>query len=113
MLCFINTYPAFDSYNPDLKDFCQSMKNQWNAVDCANFIDSKVMPTRDMIDTVDYLKAPKLLLLVSSINKKNQELFTRKDKIVFADLKQACLKHVDFTLSVLDMDYEIGAVMKI
>ena len=31
------------------------MKNKLNAVDWAKFIDSKVMPTWNMIDTVDYL----------------------------------------------------------
>ena len=53
-----------------------------------------------MIGTVDYLKEPKLLVFVNIINIQNQELFKKKDKLVFAVLKQACLKHVDFTLRV-------------
>ena len=32
---------------------------------------------------------------------------------MFAVLKRACLKNVDFTLRVHDMDYEEGAVMTI
>ena len=54
------------------------MKNQSNAVDCAKFIDSKVMPTWDMIDTVDYLKEPGIFVLMNSINIHNQELFKEK-----------------------------------
>ena len=77
-----------------------------NAVDCAKFIDSKEMPTYDIIDEVDYLKESKLLILVESINIQNQELFKRKDKFVFAVLKQAFPKNVDVTLSVQDMDNE-------
>ena len=41
----LNTYPFIESRNPDLKAFCQAMKNQLNAVDCANFIDDKVPAT--------------------------------------------------------------------
>ena len=109
----IDTYPVIDSYNPDLKAFCQSMKNKLNAVDCAKFIDSKESPTWNMIDKVQYINDPKLLVLVNSINIQNQELFIRKDKFVFAVLKQACLKNYDFTLRVQDMDYKEGAVMEI
>ena len=50
------------------------------------------MQTWDMIDTVDHLKETNLLLSISSINIKNQELFKSMDKFVFAVLKQACLK---------------------
>ena len=46
----LNTFPVIDSHDSDLKAFCQNMKNQLNAVDCAMFIDSKVMSTWDMID---------------------------------------------------------------
>ena len=67
----VDTCPVIDSYNPDLKAFYQKMKNKWNTVDCTKFIDSKVMPTWDMIDTKDYLKGPKLLVLVNSINIRN------------------------------------------
>ena len=66
-----------------------------------------------MIDTVDYQKEPKLLVLMNSINIQSQDLFKKKDKFVFAVLKQACLKKVDFTLRVQGMDYEEGAVMQI
>ena len=52
----VDTYPVIVSYNPDQKPFCQIMKNKLNAVNCAKFIDSKVMPTWDMIDKVCYLK---------------------------------------------------------
>ena len=89
------------------------MKNKLNAVDSEKFIDSKVMPIWDMIDPVQYIKDHKLLVLVNSINIQNQELFIRKDKFVLAVQKQACLKNVDFTLRVQDMDYEDGAVMTI
>ena len=90
------TNPVIDSYNPDLKAFCQTMKNKLNAGDCTRLIGSKVMSTWDMFDPVRYVKEPKLLVLVNSINIQNQELFIRKDKFVFAVLKQACLKNVDF-----------------
>ena len=50
---------------------------------------------------------------MNSINIHNQELFIRKDKFVFAVLKQACLKNVDFTVRVQGMDYEQGAVMAV
>ena len=70
------------------------MKNKLNAVDFAESKDSKVMPTWDMIDTMDYLKEPKILVLVNSINIQNQELFIRTDKFVFPVLKQACSKNV-------------------
>ena len=77
----IDTYPVIDSYNPDLKAFCQSMKNKLNAVDCAKFIDSKESPTWDMIDTSQYRKDPKLLILANSINIQNQELFIRVENL--------------------------------
>ena len=56
-ICLI-TYPDIDSYKPDLKAFCQSMKNQLNAVDCAKLINSKAMSTWDVIDEDDYLQEP-------------------------------------------------------
>ena len=37
----LNTYPVIASRNPDLKAFCQSMKNKLNAVDCAKFVNEK------------------------------------------------------------------------
>ena len=37
----LNTFPLIDSRDPDLKAFCQFMKNQLNVVDCANFINEK------------------------------------------------------------------------
>ena len=64
----LNIYPIIKIYNPDVKAFCQSMENQLNAVDCAKFIGSKVIPTWDMIDVVDYLQDDDLLTLVQSIN---------------------------------------------
>ena len=64
----IDTYPVIDSYNPDLKAFCQPMKNKLNAVDYAKFVDSKVMYTWDKIDTMDNLKEPKLLVLLNTVS---------------------------------------------
>ena len=109
----VDTYPVIDSYNPDLKAFCQNMKNKLNAVDCAKFLDNKTLPTWDMIDVGQYRNEEELLILVNSINIQNEELFKRKDKFVFAVLKQACLKNYDFTLRVQDMDYNEGAVINI
>ena len=45
---------------------------------------------------------------MNGINIQNQELFIIKDKFVFTVLKQACLKNIDFTLRVQDMDYKEG-----
>ena len=109
----LHLYPVIESKNPDLKSFCQTMKNQLNAIDCAKFIDSKVPATWEMIDPVDYRNDEELLLLVQSINIQNQELYKRKDKFVFSVLQQACLKNYDFTLRVQDMNYNEGAVMTI
>ena len=77
----IDTYPVVDSNNRDLKAFCQSMKNKLNAVYCAKFIDSKIIPTWDMIDSVDYLKESKLLLLVNSIDIQNQEFLRERTNL--------------------------------
>ena len=68
----MNTYPVIESRNPHLKAFCQSIKNQLNAIDCAKFIDSKEPATWEMIDAVDYLNDDELLILVQSINIQNQ-----------------------------------------
>ena len=107
----LDSYPVIASKNPDLKAFCQSMRNKLNAADCAKFINEKDPATWEMIDPVDYLKDEELLILVQSINIQNQELFIRKDKFVFSVLQQACLQNYDFTLRVQDMNYEEGAVM--
>ena len=56
----VDTYPVIDSYNPDFKTFCQNMLNKLNAVDCAEFLDSKEMHKWDMIDVVEYLKGEDL-----------------------------------------------------
>ena len=45
---------------------------------------------------------------MNSIKTKNQELFKR-----FAVLKKTCVKVVDYTLRVQDMDYEGGTIMTI
>ena len=58
-------------------------------MDCAKFIDIEERPTWNMIDTVQYIKEHKLLVLVNSINTQNQELFIKKIKFIFAVLKQA------------------------
>ena len=50
---------------------------------------------------------------MQSINIQNQQLYIKKDKFVFAVLKQACLKNFDFILRVQDMNYEEGAIMTI
>ena len=60
----LNTCPVIESRNSDLNAFCQNMKNQLNAVDCAKLIDSKVPATWDRIDHVDYLKDDDLLISV-------------------------------------------------
>ena len=76
----LNTYPVTESRNPDLKAFCQAMKNQLYAFDCAKFIDDKVPATWEIIDRVDYLNDDELLILVQkSINIQNQELFKRHE----------------------------------
>ena len=46
-----------------------------------------------MIHPVDYLLDGELLILVQKINIRNQQLYIRKDKFVFADLKHAYLKN--------------------
>ena len=53
-------------------------------------------------------KRTEIISVSKYINLQNQELFIRKNKIVFAFLKQACLKNIDFTLRIQDMDYEEG-----
>ena len=79
------------SRNPDLKAFCQAMKNQLNAVDYAKFINEKEPATWEMIDTLDYLNGDELLIFVQSINIQNQELFKRSDKACLQN--NECSRH--------------------
>ena len=50
----LNTYPVIENRSPNLKAFCQTMKKQLNAVDCAKFIDIEELAPWDMIGPVDY-----------------------------------------------------------
>ena len=60
----LTTYPVIESRNHDLKIFCQSMKNQLDAFDCAKFVNDKEPASWEMIDPVDYLHDNELLILV-------------------------------------------------
>ena len=93
-MCFkggsIDKAPVLAHNSPDLISFREAVKNHLETVDCANHISLDGNPVLcKLIDEGCYKYDQECLILAQSINISNRLLFMRKDKYVFAILKDA------------------------